>query len=178
MASRRPRPRQMHLLRPYGVPALFVGLVVLFLAIATQSWLPDAKQADAQAEPTATGISLQVNTPTPMPTVRVVRSRTPTTNVVVAPTKTPRALPSPTPTPEPTSVPVELPIAADLWKGGYFQGNALYYGRPWTAIYGAQSDYPRGTFVLTLTSDPVEPIELFVTVLTMNCRQNAPLSWK
>lgn len=165
MASHRPRARRMRFLGPYGVPALLVALVVLFLAVSTQTLWPRASQVDAQAEPTATSISLQLHTPTPMPTARVVRTRTPITNVVVAPTRTPRALPTPSPTQEPTRVPVKLPITAESWKGGYFQGNALYYGRPWTAIYGSQSDYPRATLVLTLTDDPTEAIQLFVTGL-------------
>jgi len=54
----------------------------------------------------------------------------------------------------------EVSFGADAWVGGFLRGDAGYLGRPWTAIYGAQSDYPRATLVLALTNDPTEPVDL------------------
>src|SRR6476620_5456226 len=37
-----------------------------------------------------------------------------------------------------TSVSTTVTLAANEWTGGYYQGNGVWYGRPWTALYGSQ----------------------------------------
>jgi hypothetical protein len=51
-------------------------------------------------------------------------------------------------------------FGADAWNGGYLRNDAVYYGRPWTSIYGAQSDYPAASLTITLADDPEEPVVL------------------
>jgi hypothetical protein len=54
--------------------------------------------------------------------------------------------------------------AAD-WSGGYYRGDALAYGRPWVALYGAQSDYPRAVLTVTLDGVGAGPATLTLTGL-------------
>jgi len=54
----------------------------------------------------------------------------------------------------------QVSFGADAWTGGFLRNDAVYYGRPWTSIYGARSDYPAANLVLTLADDPEEPIVL------------------
>jgi hypothetical protein len=49
-------------------------------------------------------------------------------------------------------------FAADAWEGGFYRGDAEWYGRPWVSLYGAQSEYPRATVTFELTRDPSEPL--------------------
>jgi hypothetical protein len=122
-----------------------IMLVASFLSLTsfTAGLEPHEGRVSAQAEPTATNIPLVFNTPAP-------DSDSDSTN-------TPRAQ-------EPAAQD-ELELSADAWEGGYFRGDSAYYGRPWTAIYGAQSDYPRVTLVVSLRVDPAQPIELAMSGL-------------
>lgn len=43
--------------------------------------------------------------------------------------------------------------AAD-WLGGFYRGDGQAYGRPWTAIYGAHSTYPRAALQFALDTAP------------------------
>lgn len=55
-----------------------------------------------------------------------------------------------------------LEFGADAWSGGYYRGDAEWYGRPWISLYGAQSEYPRGTIQFELARDPSRPIVLTI----------------
>jgi hypothetical protein len=63
-------------------------------------------------------------------------------------------------TPEPTEL--ELTFAADDWEGGYYRGDAEWYGRPWTAVYGALSDFPSATLAFALDAAPDADLVLTV----------------
>ena len=43
--------------------------------------------------------------------------------------------------------------AAD-WRGGFYRGDSLFYGRPWVAVYGAESEYPRARLRFRLDRQP------------------------
>ena len=60
------------------------------------------------------------------------------------------------------SGPLDLEFAADDWDGGYYQGNRQWYGRAWTAVYGARSPYPSATLRFELDEVPAEPLVLIV----------------
>jgi hypothetical protein len=70
----------------------------------------------------------------------------------------PTATPSPTPPPAvPTLAPardVRISFSADDWVGGYYRGDSQAYGRPWVAVYGALSEFPRATLTFTLDATP------------------------
>jgi hypothetical protein len=53
-----------------------------------------------------------------------------------------------------------LTFAASSWQGGWLRNNSGFLGRPWVAIYGAQSDYPRASLVLTLDDVPTGDVRL------------------
>ena len=58
-----------------------------------------------------------------------------------------------------------VPVAASDWTGGFYQADPelqAYYGRPWVAVYGAQSEYPAATLAFSLDDQPDEPITLTV----------------
>jgi len=50
-------------------------------------------------------------------------------------------------------VPVSRDFAASDWQGG-FTGDQSWYGRPWIALYGAQSQDPQASISFTLASAP------------------------
>jgi hypothetical protein len=54
----------------------------------------------------------------------------------------------------------EVSFGADAWHGGFLRNDSAYYGRPWTSIYGAQSDYPAASLTITLADDPEKPVVL------------------
>jgi hypothetical protein len=58
-----------------------------------------------------------------------------------------------------------LDLTAADWKGGFYRGDAQYYGRPWVAIYGAYSTYPRATLSFTLTDAPSQVATVTITGL-------------
>ena len=83
-------------------------------------------------------------------------------------TPLPTATPSPTPQVAPTLAPARdfrLQFAADDWVGGYYRGDSQTYGRPWSAVYGAMSDYPRATLGFTLDATPGRAATLSITGL-------------
>jgi hypothetical protein len=96
------------------------------------------------------------------------------------PTATPAPLPSPTsepqiepvnnvapaaPTKQAAAKPVTLKFGAADWQGGYYRGDATWYGRPWTAVYGAQSAYPRVVLTVSLATAPKGSATLTITGL-------------
>jgi hypothetical protein len=44
-------------------------------------------------------------------------------------------------------------FAAEDWEGGFYRGDSLAYGRPWVALYGASSAYPRARLTFSLDAD-------------------------
>lgn len=65
-----------------------------------------------------------------------------------------------------TSVSTTVTMAANRWTGGYFQGNAVWYGRPWTALYGSQTQYGTASQTVQLSSTPTGPVT--ITVVGLN----------
>ena len=49
--------------------------------------------------------------------------------------------------------------AADR-MGGCHRGDGEEYGRPWVAVDGARSEFPRATITFTLVAVPVEDVIL------------------
>jgi hypothetical protein len=80
----------------------------------------------------------------------------------------PTATPIPPPPPAPTLSPardVRLEFTAEDWFGGYYRGDSQAYGRPWVAVYGALSEYPRATLAFTLDSTPGRDATISITGL-------------
>ena len=50
-----------------------------------------------------------------------------------------------------------LAFGAGDWRGGYYRGDGEWYGRAWTAVYGAQSAYPAATLAFELPAAPAGP---------------------
>lgn len=136
---------------------------------------PAATIVSATTPPaTIAAVIVPTATTTVLP-VAVLPSPTP---VLVAPTPVPPAptvVPLPTPTVAPTPATVlptiappstaRLTYTAADWNGGFYRGDAQYYGRPWVAIYGAYSEYPRATLSFTLTDAPSQAATLTITGL-------------
>lgn len=182
-ASRRlalPRP----LLNALALAALAGGLVAGVLGPAST-----LGQVAATSTPTPIALTLATvsgATATPTPRVVVLVRPTATTAPAPAATATPRptstptppptATPRPTATPQPTATPrpavtptprsvSRITFAAADWAGGYYRGDRLFYGRPWTAVYGAASAYPRAALAFELGADPSGPATLTITGL-------------
>ena len=80
----------------------------------------------------------------------------------------PTATPSPPPAAAPTLAPardVRLDFTAEDWGGGYYRGDSQAYGRPWVAVYGALSDYPRATLGFSLDATPGRAATISITGL-------------
>lgn len=100
------------------------------------------------------------------------QATTPTPIVVVVLTPVPRSA-----TTAPSGEDEEQPAAAQArpsstlqleaadWQGGYYRGDDGFLGRQWTAIYGAQSEYPRATIGFRLDRAPAEPVTVTISGL-------------
>jgi hypothetical protein len=144
--------------------------VIVIQPTPTPSSPPTATAPPNRAAlPTATSPVITVETAvptgtTPTPTATTVPTPPP------PPTATPltTATPSPSPAAAPTLAPardVRLEFTADDWVGGYYRGDSQTYGRPWVAVYGALSDYPRATLSLTLDATPGRVATISITGL-------------
>jgi hypothetical protein len=132
------------------------------------------------ALPTATPSVITIETPaptssTPPPTATPVPTATPT------PTATP--MPTATPIPSPPVAPalapardVRLQFSAEDWVGGYYRGDSQTYGRPWVAVYGALSDYPRATLAFTLDATPGRDASISITGLDDEWAERNPIA--
>jgi hypothetical protein len=67
-------------------------------------------------------------------------------------------------------------FAAADWVGGFYRGDSQFYGRPWTAVYGAQSEYPRATLRFRLDGQPASPAVLIVTGLDDELAELNPIA--
>lgn len=99
-------------------------------------------------------------TPTPEPPTATPQPTATPSPTVPPPTATPTATPPPTPAPD-----VRVEFEAADWSGGYYRGDALAYGRPWIALYGAQSEYPSASLGFALDAAPAGPATLTLTGL-------------
>jgi hypothetical protein len=54
-------------------------------------------------------------------------------------------------------------IPAASWEGAYRPRDPLHFGRPWVAVYGDQSVYPRATALFRLDAPPTGPATLTLT---------------
>lgn len=158
------------LLRRYGIAITLVTMVIAMLVIATVPAGPLSQPVEAQLDPTPSvrGVAQVTATATP----RAIRRQTPAPVATVGPDAAINIAISPTPAgglvqtaSAPGASPSQENWGADIWKGGHYRGDGAAYGRQWTAIYGAASEYPRTTLTLSLTDDPSLPVRLFVTGL-------------
>jgi hypothetical protein len=65
----------------------------------------------------------------------------------------------------PSSSVVRLTFNQSDWHGGFLRDDYEWYGRPWVALYGAQSDYPRADLRFTLSEQPFGTVVLYLTGL-------------
>jgi len=159
-------------------------------AAVTPQSLPTVP-ADARGTPVVRATPEATVTPTsrvivaePTPTLRPRSADTPSVrSSVIAPaavaaasqTPSPRASPAGTPPPPAAS---SATIAATLvssaagsptlipavsWQGAYRPRDALYFGRPWVAIYGNLSVYPQATAAVRLDAPPTGAATLTLT---------------
>jgi hypothetical protein len=144
--------------RSRAVAALATALI-LIIALGVAGRVASPARA-AQTAPTPTPISFTVIGKTPTATA---------TATAAAPTATPRPTPSPTATTPPPTAPTtsaaSITFDAQDWQGGLFRGDGQAYGRPWVAIYGAQSQYPRATLSFELPAAPSGPVAFHVAGL-------------
>ena len=80
------------------------------------------------------------------------------------------------PTPVPIVPSSSTAFAAQDWEGGFHRGDSEFYGRPWTAIYGSASDFPRATLRFRLESEPSEPSQLTITGLDDELTEPNPIA--
>jgi hypothetical protein len=156
--------------------------VILIRPTSTPGSLPTATATtppSRAALPTATAPVITIETPapsgvTPSPTATAVPTTPPTPTATPLPTATPppTATPLPTATPTPPAAPtlapardVRLRFTAEDWAGGYYRGDSQAYGRPWVAVYGALSEFPRATLGFTLDATPGRAATISITGL-------------
>jgi hypothetical protein len=110
----------------------------------------------------ATPSARSIATATAMP---AVASATPTPRPSPAGTPPPPAVPSATAaaTHEASAAGSAALIPAASWEGAYRPRDALHFDRPWVAIYGNQSVYPRATAHFRLDAPPTDAATLTLT---------------
>ncbi len=142
---------------------------------------PEARATpDVGVTPTPRVIVVAESTPTLRPrSVATPSARgiaTALAGIAVGPEQpSPRASPAGTPptlavsratvtaTPESSAVGSAGVIPAASWVGAYSPRDALHFGRPWVAIYGNLSVYPRATAAFRLDAAPTGPATLTLT---------------
>jgi hypothetical protein len=162
--------------------------VITIRPTSTPSSLPTATAPPNRAAlPTATSPVITVETPapsgvTPSPTATAAPTSPPVPTATPSPTATPlptatpvptaTPLPTATSTPSPPAAPtlapardVRLEFTAEDWAGGYYRGDSQAYGRPWVAVYGALSQFPRATLGFTLDATPGRAATISITGL-------------
>jgi hypothetical protein len=114
----------------------------------------------AEVAESGAGAALPTMTPTP----RVVTQETPEGSALV-------------PLPTPTTVSggavespvvdqtIDLDFAYSDWVSGWRQDSSAFYGRPWTVVYGAFSQFPEAALSFSLAAAPVGEALLEVTGL-------------
>ena len=81
---------------------------------------------------------------------------------------------------DPTTIPI-VPadvarFAAADWRGGFYRGDSRFYGRPWVAVYGAQSEYPRARLRFQLEGQPRAAATLTVAGLDDEWAERNPIA--
>ncbi|MEA2597912.1 MAG: hypothetical protein QOF01_4381, partial [Thermomicrobiales bacterium] len=71
--------------------------------------------------------------------------------------------------------PVSLSFGPNQWQGGFYRGDNGFLGRPWVAIYGAQSGMGRATLTVSLDADPTGEATLTITGLDDEWDGNNPI---
>ena len=71
---------------------------------------------------------------------------------------------------------IRLRFTAEDWAGGYYRGDSQAYGRPWVAVYGALSAYPRATLGFTLDATPGRAATISITGLDDEWETLNPIS--
>jgi hypothetical protein len=66
-----------------------------------------------------------------------------------------------------------LVFRAEDWRGGLYRGDGDWYGRPWVAVYGVQSEYPLAALTFSLDSSPIGEATLYLTGLDDELPANA-----
>jgi hypothetical protein len=51
---------------------------------------------------------------------------------------------------------------AAAWEGGWYRGDGEWYGRPWVALYGQNSEYPSAWLFMQIDVPPVGPATLYL----------------
>lgn len=74
-----------------------------------------------------------------------------------------------------TSVSTTVTLAANEWTGGYYQGNSVWYGRPWSALYGSQTQYSTASLTVQLGSTPTGPVTVTLTGLNDESGNKNPI---
>lgn len=155
-------------MRRITIPVALLATVGLLVVLVTSLVRSQSAATAAQADPTATPIVIELvpQTPADAGKVEAGADATATPRVILIAT-----LP---PTQEPATAPTEVParfevaFEADDWIGGFYQQDPALqdtYGRPWLAIYGAASDYPRATLAFELDEAPTTPVVMTLSGL-------------
>jgi hypothetical protein len=158
--------------------SLMVGVIIYFVA--------PAREVAYWAQRTLTEQVVEAPTPTPESRSAPVKEPNPSwtaASTALTPSPSPilvREITVPEPTPAigtreavplviiPTAAeqsPVRVDFTAADWLGGFQSLGGVTYGRPWTAIYGAASDYPRARLTFDLDAAPTKPATLVLTGL-------------
>ncbi|MFL5762237.1 MAG: hypothetical protein ACJ789_21260 [Thermomicrobiales bacterium] len=163
--------------------ALLIGALAITLGsgAGVQSEIA-TRRPNSQAAPNA---ELALLSSKPTPTARVIASPVPKRS---NPTLTDKPLPrlTDTPSPVPTTTVAEKPqghnkpfvvrFGAADWQGGYFGGDAEWYGRAWTAVYRANSANSRASLLVQLPALPRAPATLTVSGVDDEWPGNNPIS--
>jgi hypothetical protein len=129
---------------------------------------------------TPTPVGGATTTPSATATPFVIPTPAPTATATAVPPTPTIAIPTATATPQsPAAVPTIAPspgrlvtFTAQDWEGGYYRGDSQAYGRPWVALYGAQSAYPRARLTFSLDADAAG--ETILTVTGLDDEWSAP----
>ena len=170
-----PTPRVIRVGRPRGTPSLAASPQTAatatptpFLEIEGETgdemtptptpFLEIEDETPAVSLPTAVPSST-LTTPTATPTEPTLptRTATPVPPPTVTPMPAPQTIAPANPATRPTLAPIaatRIEFTAEDWAGGFYRGDRLAYGRPWVAVYGAFSDYPRASLRLPLEARP------------------------
>lgn len=150
--------------------ALTAGALAMMTALAMTLGIapgPPPSHVAGQVHPTSTPIRLTRLTPaaapspTPAPT-EAAAERSPTFDAVVVVVEVAEDTADPTEAAPPA---IAITFEADDWAGGHYQGNGAWYGRAWTAVYGAQSEFPAATLTFELDAAPDTALVLTVAGL-------------
>ncbi|HKG24589.1 MAG TPA: protein kinase [Thermomicrobiales bacterium] len=171
---------------------------VLIVAPATET--PTASPTPTEEPPTSTPTSTRTPRPTATPTDEPTQTPPPTKTP--RPTRTPKPTRTPVPpTLEPANdgaptiapsdggmakstdeqsndtqraaaEPVTLSFGPGDWQGGYYRGDSGFLGRPWVALYGAQSG--RGTITTSFSLDAEPSGEATLSVTGINDEWASP----